>query len=60
MVAGPAVSVGRWDPRASAADGAYGLAATVLDTLHDPQLATAVAAEFEAAGGAIDVPHFFD
>ena len=31
--------------RAAATDGAYGLAATVLDTLHDPQLATAVAAE---------------
>ncbi len=48
------------DARAAAADGAYGLAATVLDTLHDPQLASAVAAEFESAGGAIDVPHFFD
>ena len=48
------------DARSAAADGAYGLAATVLDVLHDPQLAAAVTAEFEAAGGAIDVPSFFD
>lgn len=48
------------DARTAAADGAYGLAATVLDTLHDPALAAAVAEEFEAAGGAIDVPGFFD
>ncbi|GAA1320470.1 M20 family metallopeptidase [Brachybacterium tyrofermentans] len=48
------------DARSAAADGAYGLAATVLDALHDPQLATAMAAEFEEAGGAIDVRGFFD
>ncbi|ATG53677.1 peptidase M20 [Brachybacterium ginsengisoli] len=48
------------DARTAAADGAYGLAATVLDALHDPALATAVGDEFQAAGGAIDVPHFFD
>ncbi|APX33177.1 peptidase M20 [Brachybacterium sp. P6-10-X1] len=48
------------DARAAAADGAYGLAATVLDALHDPQLATAMTTEFEKAGGAIDVPGFFD
>ncbi|WP_299302800.1 M20 family metallopeptidase [uncultured Brachybacterium sp.] len=48
------------DARTAAADGAYGLAATVLDALHDPALAAAIAAEFEAAGGAIDVPGFFD
>ncbi|MGO3288743.1 M20 family metallopeptidase [Brachybacterium sp.] len=48
------------DARTAAADGAYGLAATVLDVLHDPALAAAVAEEFEAAGGAIDVPGFFD
>src|SRR5699024_8260288 len=48
------------DARAAAADGAYGLAATVLDALHDPQLATAMSEEFEQAGGAIDVPGFFD
>ena len=46
--------------RSAAADGAYGLAATVLDVQHDPQLATAVAEEFTAAGGAIDVPSYFD
>ena len=48
------------DASAAAADGAYGLAATVLDVLHDPALAAAVTEEFEAAGGAIDVPGFFD
>jgi amidohydrolase len=48
------------DARTAASDGAYGLAATVLDTLHDPALAAAAAEEFEAAGGAIDVPSFFD
>jgi amidohydrolase len=48
------------DARAAAADGAYGLAATVLDALHDPALAAASREEFEAAGGAIDVPGFFD
>ncbi|MBB5833258.1 M20 family metallopeptidase [Brachybacterium aquaticum] len=46
--------------REAAADGAYGLAATVLDTLHDRDLAAAVATEFEELGGAIDVPSFFD
>ncbi|ATG50813.1 peptidase M20 [Brachybacterium vulturis] len=48
------------DASAAAADGAYGLAATVLDHLHDPALAAEVSEEFEAAGGAIDVPRFFD
>ena len=48
------------EAKTAAADGAYGLAATVLDVLHDPALAAAIAAEFEAAGGAIDVPGFFD
>lgn len=48
------------EARTAAADGAYGLAATVLDVLHDPALAAAVADEFAAAGGAIDVPGFFD
>lgn len=46
--------------RSAAADGAYGLAATVLDLLHDAELAAAVREEFETAGGAIDVPHYFD
>ncbi|WP_394214035.1 amidohydrolase [Brachybacterium vulturis] len=48
------------DASAAAADGAYGLAATVLDHLHDPALAAAVTEEFAAAGGAIDVARFFD
>lgn len=46
--------------RSAAADGAYGLAASLLDMLHDPQLTRAVEDEFEEAGGAIDVPSFFD
>src|SRR5690625_3433264 len=46
--------------RSAAADGAYGLAATVLDVPHRVRLAEAVAAEFTAAGGAIDVPSYFD
>ncbi|WP_431831704.1 hypothetical protein [Brachybacterium epidermidis] len=46
--------------RAAATDGAYGLAATQLDVLHDPALAAAVAEQFAAAGGAIEVPSFFD
>ena len=44
----------------AARDGAYGLACTALDFLADDALAAEVVAEFEAAGGAIDVPHFFD
>ncbi|MGO1608015.1 MAG: M20 family metallopeptidase [Brevibacterium yomogidense] len=46
--------------RAAAADGAYGLAATLLDVLHDDELAAAVAEEFDRTGGAIDVPSYFD
>ncbi|MBE9403934.1 amidohydrolase [Brachybacterium sp. p3-SID1565] len=46
--------------RSAAADGAYGLAATLLDVLHDPALSKAVTEEFEEAGGAIDVPGYFD
>lgn len=46
--------------RSAAADGAFGLAATLLDVLHDDELARAVAEEFAASGGAIDVPHYFD
>ncbi len=46
--------------RSAAADGAFGLAATLLDVLHDDDLARAVAEEFAASGGAIDVPHYFD
>ena len=40
-------------------DGAYGLAMTALDYLADPDLRAAVTAEFEAAGGALDVPGYF-
>jgi amidohydrolase len=37
-------------------DGAHGLAMTALDFLADPSLRADVAAEFAAAGGAVDVP----
>src|SRR5699024_505853 len=39
--------------RSAAADGAYGLAATVLDVQHDVRLAEAVAAGDTAAGGSV-------
>ena len=42
------------------ADGAYGLAATAMDFLSDDALADAVAADFAAAGGVLDVAHLFD
>ncbi|GAA4734265.1 M20 family metallopeptidase [Isoptericola chiayiensis] len=45
---------------AAAVDGAAGLAVTALDYLCDPALQAAVREEFEAAGGAIDVPRYFD
>ncbi|WP_028280290.1 M20 family metallopeptidase [Arthrobacter sp. H5] len=41
-------------------DGAAGLALTALDYLCDPELQRAVHEEFEAQGGPIDVPAFFD
>lgn len=41
-------------------DGALGLALTALDYLADAALRDAVRAEFEAAGGAMDVPRYFD
>ncbi|WP_261623786.1 M20 family metallopeptidase [Nesterenkonia marinintestina] len=49
-------------PRAedAAVDGAFGLAATALDFLVDDELAARVREEFEASGGAVDVPSFFD
>ncbi|WGW10740.1 M20 family metallopeptidase [Saxibacter everestensis] len=43
-----------------AIDGASGLACTALDYLCDEALRNAVHEEFEASGGAIDVPHYFD
>lgn len=46
--------------RSAATDGAYGLAAMLLDVLHDDELAAAVPREFAEAGGAVDVPHYFD
>ncbi|MEU6701158.1 M20 family metallopeptidase [Pseudonocardia sp. NPDC046786] len=41
-------------------DGAAGLALVVADLLYDAGLRDAVAAEFAAAGGPVDVPSFFD
>lgn len=41
-------------------DASFALAATALDFLSDDELAQAVAEEFEAAGGAVDVPSYFD
>ena len=41
-------------------DGAYGLACTASDFLFDDDLAGQVRADFEAAGGTVDVEHFFD
>lgn len=41
-------------------DGAAGLALTALDYLCDPELQRAVADEFKAQGGPIDVPAYFD
>ena len=43
----------------AAYDGAYGLALTALDWLHDASLREAVRADFEAAGGVLDVEHYF-
>jgi hypothetical protein len=40
---------------AAVLDGAVGLALTALDVLADADLLSAVRAEFEAAGGALDV-----
>jgi amidohydrolase len=41
-------------------DGALGLALTAVDYLADPELRADVHAEFAAAGGPLDVPHYFD
>ncbi|MFE0022928.1 M20 family metallopeptidase [Amycolatopsis sp. NPDC059021] len=45
---------------AAVVDGALGLALTAADYLGDAALRAAVHEEFEAAGGALDVPAFFD
>ncbi|GAB3992151.1 M20 family metallopeptidase [Nocardioides marmoraquaticus] len=42
------------------ADAAYALAGVALDYLHDDAFRTAVRDDFEAAGGAVDVPTYFD
>lgn len=44
----------------AALDGAFGLACTALDFLVDDDLARAVKEDFDNAGGAIDVAHYFD
>lgn len=44
----------------AAIDGAIGLSATAWDYLADDDLALAVRAEFEAAGGVVDVADYFD
>ena len=41
-------------------DGAVGLALVLLDHLCDTDLSAAVRADFEAAGGAVDVPAYFE
>ncbi|WP_131104713.1 M20 family metallopeptidase [Ornithinimicrobium sufpigmenti] len=46
--------------RDAAVDGAVGLALTALDYLCDAELRTAVHENFERAGGATDVEHYFD
>jgi hypothetical protein len=45
---------------AAVRDGAVGLALTAVDYLADGELREAVHAEFEAAGGRLDVPSYFD
>jgi amidohydrolase len=55
-----AEAAGGPDAERAAADGAAGLAQVALDYLCDPALRAAVDAEFAAAGGAIDVPAYFD
>lgn len=40
-------------------DSAWSLAAVAADWLSDPELRAAAAADFEAAGGAVDVPSYF-
>ena len=55
-----ATAAGSAEAERAATDGAYGLAATALDFLVDDDLAAAVKEDFERAGGAIDVAHYFD
>lgn len=55
-----ASAAGSADGNRAVVDGALGLALTAADYLGDAELRTAVHNEFEAAGGALDVPAFFD
>jgi len=48
------------DGDAAVLDAAYGLAAVAADYLCDEELQREVADDFAAAGGAIDVPSYFD
>jgi amidohydrolase len=68
-VSGPTVALHTKEFAAAAAsgagdravvDGALGLALTAVDYLGDKELREAAHAEFEASGGALDVPTFFD
>ncbi len=45
---------------AAVTDGAFGLASVVLDVLADADLRARVREDFEAAGGVVDVAHFYD
>ncbi|WP_432523588.1 amidohydrolase [Kineococcus sp. SYSU DK006] len=53
-----AAAAGSASGDAGVVDGAVGLALTALDVLADPDLLAAVRAEFEAAGGVLDVEGF--
>jgi amidohydrolase len=68
-ISGPAVALHTKEFAAAAgsaegdravADGALGLALTATDYLGDAELRKAVHDEFDAAGGALDVPAYFD
>lgn len=54
-----ATAAGGADGDRAVVDGAMGLATTAVDYLADRQLREAVHAEFEQAGGALDVADFF-
>jgi len=55
-----AAAAGSADGDRAVVDGALGLALTAVDYLGDKELREATHAEFEASGGALDVPAFFD
>lgn len=55
-----AAAAGSESADAAIPDGIFGLAATALDYLADDALAQAVRAEFDAAGGPVDVPQYFN